>query len=403
METEAYKFLAVIAVVAVLGIAVFAMIFPWGALLPEIPEPGPEPSGAPQFNVIVLGWDGAQRDHLRQCYNLELQECSRGLPNLKQLSGGKIFNITATNGGLDTKAGWVQVLSGYNAEITGVFDNGKYRPIPEGFSVFEKLRKEFGSDIFTLFVTAKPLNEGTGCSLDKGPPWCVTKKSIDLFEDGINSNDKVVEDAAKALEENKGKSFFAFLQFSEPDRAGHAGNENSIAYSDKIVENDRLLGELMEKLKQIGAMEKTFIYVTADHGFDENTNRHHDAPYVFLATNDPAIVRNGDRKDIAPTILKKYGIILGGGDFVPPVDGGPLDSPLAVGCIAERSAFIDYDNAPACCGGLSLINLSKFNAGDGGCLEATGGTGDDSGYCTACGNGKCDEPENKCNCPADCK
>ena len=27
-------------------------------------------------NIVVIGWDGVQRDHLRQCYNREPPECS---------------------------------------------------------------------------------------------------------------------------------------------------------------------------------------------------------------------------------------------------------------------------------------------------------------------------------------
>ncbi|NIN94816.1 MAG: hypothetical protein GTO49_07515, partial [Anaerolineae bacterium] len=75
-------------------------------------------SGPP--NMIVVGWDGVQRDHFWECYNKELPECPDGLPNVEALSGGVIFDNVITNGGTATKPGWAQILSGYDAEVTGV-------------------------------------------------------------------------------------------------------------------------------------------------------------------------------------------------------------------------------------------------------------------------------------------
>jgi hypothetical protein len=86
------------------------------------------------FNVIVMGWDGVQRDHFFECYNKELPECQNGLPNIKELSNDKIFNITVTDGATDTKSGWVQILTGYNASVTGVYSNYDYHPISAGYT-----------------------------------------------------------------------------------------------------------------------------------------------------------------------------------------------------------------------------------------------------------------------------
>ena len=102
-------------------------------------EPDDDMPEEPKFNVIVVGWDGTQRDHLWQCYNKELPECPDGLPNLKRLVGGdksKIRNITITNGATVTKPGWMQILSGYNSEDTGVYSNSEYKPIPTGYTIF---------------------------------------------------------------------------------------------------------------------------------------------------------------------------------------------------------------------------------------------------------------------------
>jgi arylsulfatase A-like enzyme len=81
----------------------------------------------------------------------------------------------------------------------------------------------------------------------------------------------------------------------------------------------------MKKLEDLKLYDQTLVYVTADHGFDEGQFGHSDAPYVFLATNDRAVVRRGTRADITPTILDRFGVDLAKLD--PPLDGHPLTKP----------------------------------------------------------------------------
>ncbi len=81
----------------------------------------------------------------------------------------------------------------------------------------------------------------------------------------------------------------------------------------------------MEKLRELKLYDKTLIYITADHGFDEGMKKHRDAPYVFLGTNDPKVIRRGVRPDIAPTILDRFGLDLTA--MKPPLDGLPLTKP----------------------------------------------------------------------------
>jgi hypothetical protein len=149
----------------------------------------------------------------------------------------------------------------------------------------------------------------------------------------------------------------------------------------------------------LGIADETLIYIVTDHGFDEGKSVHLNAPYTFLATNDPLVIRSGDRKDPAATFLERMGInpTYGG---TPPLNAYSLYSIPPLACIPEGQAFVDYPDAPSCCAGLQLIPMvKKFGA----CSLPTGGMGDNSGYCTACGNGTCLAPENICNCPQDCQ
>ncbi|HOP76386.1 MAG TPA: alkaline phosphatase family protein, partial [Thermogutta sp.] len=107
-------------------------------------------SAAKPRNIILIGWDGAQRAHVMEC--LERGE----LPNLKQLSQeGALVNIDVVTGATDTKAGWTQILTGYNPEVTGVYSNGRYRDVPKGLSIFERLKEHFGPDFVCVAVIGK--------------------------------------------------------------------------------------------------------------------------------------------------------------------------------------------------------------------------------------------------------
>ena len=69
-------------------------------------------------------------------------------------------------------------------------------------------------------------------------------------------------------------------------------------------------------------------------------------------------------------------------------------------CVGEGQSLgpVIPGNNNVCCAGLSAISNSRPNA-NGVCEVVPGGRG----YCTYCGNGNCESPENKCNCPQDCK
>lgn len=377
-------------------------------------------------NAILISWDGVQRDHLR-----ELLDAGQ-LPNLEALiAEGAIVEIDVTHK-TDTKAGHAQMLTGYGPEVTGVFGNSVYRPIPKGYTIFERLKDEFGDDgIATIMVTGKAGNLGSqgpasgarraGMSiarraqsqldgtrlpdrlglksenisreqvlerlkkvfgddevgraiistmtefrsrvlkellprlqsaripqlprfsrlperakaryggamqprLRRGEPYYNAKQDIDLFEgDRPRPADEVGQLALNSLDRYGTQRFFAFFHFGDPDAAGHKHGENSQDYSNAIVEADRWLGRIVEKLKQLGIYERTRIYVTSDHGFDEGKTSHSMAPYVFLATNDETIQRRGDQRDIAPTILSRMGVDIS--KIEPPLPGRLLTDP----------------------------------------------------------------------------
>jgi hypothetical protein len=102
-------------------------------------------------NVIYIGWDGAQRDHVKELL------VTGELPVLAALSKeGTMVDIDVVTGATDTKAGWSQIATGYAPEKSGVYSNGRYQPIPEGYSIFERVEKALGPDgVDTVAIIGK--------------------------------------------------------------------------------------------------------------------------------------------------------------------------------------------------------------------------------------------------------
>lgn len=315
-------------------------------------------------NAILIGLDGAHRGHVKALLLADK------LPNLKQLiSEGTLVDIDVTSGATDTKAGWSQILTGYKPEITGVYNNGRYRDIPAGYSIFERLKTHFGPDKFAAVAVIgkkdhcgeinepfkRPLEpaaddanppadkkgkakgpvdkrdkslgrvveeNGQKFLLFEGSPYCTMHKACDEWHFGLTRDVNVGDKALAMLDKYKDKPFFFFVHFATVDHSGHKHGEPSKEYDAAIVSGDTQLGRLVEKLKALELYSATRIYVTADHGFDVGGTSHRSAPFVFLATNDRQVMRDGTRADIAPTILDSFGLDLS--KIEPPPDGETL-------------------------------------------------------------------------------
>jgi predicted AlkP superfamily pyrophosphatase or phosphodiesterase len=319
-----------------------------------------------QRSAILYSWDGVQREHLKECLS------RNELPNLAALiAEGKIVDIDVTSHNTDTKAGHTQMLTGYDPDVTGVMSNGKFKAIAPGLSIFERLDQTFGKDnIATMMVTGKTHHVGscppstpeaiaqakaklaqvqgkpagnkkqqaakagvTGAAdpdaaaqanqkkkaqreklnaiiqNTDGEPFYNTVKTLDVW-DGEKGRTHDVSGPLMLgyLEKYSKGRFMAFFHFSDPDHKGHTFGENSPEYNQAIIDCDKELGLAVKKLKDLGIYDKTMIFVTADHGFDEGMKAHTNAPTVYLAADMKSLAKNGDQRDLVPTILTEMGV-----------------------------------------------------------------------------------------------
>ena len=101
--------------------------------------------------IMVIGWDGAERNNVKRLLAADQ------LPNLAAIvKDGALVDIDIVTGATETATGFAQILTGYAPDKTGVLTDKIYRPIPRGYTIFERLKDFFGPEnIATAAIIAK--------------------------------------------------------------------------------------------------------------------------------------------------------------------------------------------------------------------------------------------------------
>ncbi len=271
-------------------------------------------------NIILFSWDGFQRNHLLELLN------NGSLPNLQSfIDQGSFLNLTVIDYVTQTKPGHAQMLTGYRGEHTGVYSNALLlHPIPRGYTLLERLEEYYGEDdIATSMITGKLTNVH--------PVFVDTTEGLDFVSIENVSSYLAGPKMLRFLEDHKNDHFAAFFHFAEPDIQGHEFGENSVEYGWGAMSCDYWLQKVLDKLEELELADNTLVYVTTDHGFNENEMRHRSDPDIWIASNDLSLRVNtndtrGNMIDITPTIFYALGI-----DYTkyrPPLEGYPLQESL---------------------------------------------------------------------------
>lgn len=272
----------------------------------------------PAKNLLLIGWDGVQWNHLN-----ELLKAGK-LPNLAKLKAeGAFEHIMITDHKTCTKPGWAQINSGLSAKSSGIYSNIKYRPMPAGATICERLEALSGRKVFTGFIAGKSHHIGSAgpnvsfkvrnrvASTGEGEPWYYARAGYDIWLGDTHRNaDEVGGLLMGILREYAPHNRFAiFAHFADPDSAGHKSGESSADYENAIIACDSWLGTSIARLEKLKLLDDTLVVVVTDHGFDEGAKQHNDAPDAFFAVNDAMHkYHDGDMLDVAPTILTLLGV-----------------------------------------------------------------------------------------------
>jgi len=236
----------------------------------------PDQPAAENVRVILLLWDGTQRNHFLDLYN------SGHLPNLQALveDGGLlrtdlvIHTETCEAGsgdGYRTQTGPANaaIITGYGYPEQGNQDNGHPQPIPDEYTFYERL-KATGSNAKTGIISSKHQDFWPTLPLANAP------EAILYWFQGASPQDRLTDQAIVFLTQYAAAPFFLYLHYAQPDALGHAFGENSAEYGQAIVADDLELGRLVSQLTDLGIREQTRIVVTTDHGFEEDGFDHFD-------------------------------------------------------------------------------------------------------------------------------
>ncbi len=272
----------------------------------------------PAKNLLLIGWDGVQWNHLN-----ELLDAGK-LPNLAKLkANGALVHIVITDHKTCTKPGWAQINSGLAAKVSGIYSNAEYRPMPKGATICERLEVISDRKVFTGFIAGKSHNVGSvgpnvsftvngkTVNTGEGEPWHFSRAGYDVWlGDTPRNADEVGRLLIGMLREYAPHNRFAiFAHFADPDSAGHKSGENSAEYGNAIITCDAWLGTVTARLEKLKLLDETLLVVVTDHGFDEGKKQHNDAPDAFFAVNDTAHkYQSGAMLDVAPTILNLLGV-----------------------------------------------------------------------------------------------
>lgn len=279
-------------------------------------------------NIILIDWDGTRRQQVDRSL------AEKKLPLLQSLIERGVYVKIDVEGVTDTRAAWMQLLTGYAPKPTGDADS-QTPPARKGTSILQRLEKHFGPENFVtvaligshrtlselpVAAASMPPQPQTANASSRGANPQADASAPDVWEDDLVGKDKVGSRTIELLEKYQDQPFFFFVRFA---RAADTDQEKSANDStEALVSYDRWTGRIMDKVKQLGLTGKTQFYVTADHGLNEEKPERGFASHVFLATDNKAVYRDGRRQDIAPTILEAFGLDLR--KIEPPLNGVAL-------------------------------------------------------------------------------
>jgi len=298
-------------------------------------------------NVLLISIDTCRADHLG-CYGYPLDTT----PNIDAIAGEGVVFEHAISPLPYTLPAHCTMLTGTIPPYHRVFDNTDYKLSEENVTLAELLKEK--GYVTAGFVSSFIMDSRFGLG-----------QGFDLYDDdfeeashimGINqqSGDKTTHDVIEWLRTHKDEKNFVFLHYYDPHFtyeppepfASKFRNvpppENVTTrfeqvlfdgYAGEIAYTDHCIGQVVEKLRQLGLYDSTMIIITSDHG--EMLGQHGEGfhgyflyqpairvPLIFKLprlSKHRRITSTVGLVDIVPTVCSLLGI-----DLSTPVQGQDL-------------------------------------------------------------------------------
>jgi hypothetical protein len=279
--------------------------------------------------VVLVSWDGVRRDILQElnqwgapsqnprvCPNyrndpIQPQLCNGHWSCVPTICSFQMLDSAVVEGKSLTRPQHAQMLTGYGPQETGDITNSGRHSVPEGMTIYERIRAA-RPDVTTVHIAGRKF---VGAGIVR---WADNDGALDLdLRRGGRDNytgDNTTQRFVEALDYVGQNPFFIFVHYKAVDVVGHRAGDKSRGYREALANNDQELGNLLTNLKDRGLLDSTEVYVTTDHGFDGifhlafPKSSVHDtwlASYSHNLVEEQATIL-----DVTPTVLQTLGIDL---------------------------------------------------------------------------------------------
>ena len=271
-------------------------------------------------HIILISIDTCRADYL-SCYGYKHQTT----PNIDRFAQEGILFTNTISPVPITLPAHSSMLTGTIPPYHGVRNNIGYKLGQSNVTLAEILSSKgytTAGFISTLVLDSKfAINQGFDTYDDK------FEQILENSYGGERLGQETTSHTLKWLEENKDEKFFLFLHYYDPHYEYRppepfASRFADSPYAGEIAYTDYCIGQVIEKLKELGLYESALIIITADHG--EMLGEHGEDAHMFFiyqsAIKVPLIFKlpgvNEAKKvdnivglvDIVPTICSFVGI-----------------------------------------------------------------------------------------------
>ncbi|MCY2929841.1 MAG: sulfatase [Planctomycetota bacterium] len=305
----------------------------------------PQPKTAVIRNVVLISIDTCRADRL-SCYGY----ARPSTPHIDALAAEGVLFANALTPVPATTPAHSSMLTGSYPPTHGVRMNNGERLPDSNVTLAETLKK--AGYRTGAFVGGFPVDARFG--LNQGFDTYDGQYTRQRFPD-LPADERTAEEVSRPamawLDKNADKPFFLFLHYYDAHLPyapppPYASTFADDPYAGEIAYVDHWIGQVIDRLRAIGAYEDTLVIVTADHG--ESLNEHNETSHGYFMYQStmhvPLVIRlpharkglkeegNVSLVDIVPTVLDLAGL-------EPPsqVQGISLRGPLEGGALPDRT------------------------------------------------------------------